>query len=93
MKNKIRNYNKKSYIKAALIFIVMALPAMILMVQAQRDYEEKMEILYAVLEQPGEERESVDIVTGLLKGQRLADAADAEQRLALYGFHKPFAYL
>ena len=33
-----------------MIFIVMALPAMILMVQAQRDYEEKMEILYAVLE-------------------------------------------
>ena len=69
----------------------MALPAMILMVQAQRDYEEKMEILYAVLEQPGEERESVDIVTGLLKGQRLADAADAERRLALYGFHADFA--
>ena len=64
----------------------MALPAMILMVQAQRDYEEKMEILYAVLEQQSEGRESVDIVTGLLKGQRLTDAADAEQRLALYGF-------
>ncbi len=74
-----------------MIFIAMALPAMILMVQAQRDYEEKMEILYAVLEQPGEERESVDIVTGLLKGQRLADAADAERRLALYGFHADFA--
>ena len=56
MKNKIRNYNKKSYIKAALIFIVMALPAMILMVQAQRGYEEKMEILYAVLEQQSEGR-------------------------------------
>ncbi len=74
-----------------MIFIAMALPAMILMVQAQRDYEEKMEILYVVLEQPGEERESVDIVTGLLKGQRLADAADAERRLALYGFHADFA--
>ena len=91
MKNKIRNYNKKSFVKAALIFIAMALPAMILMVQAQRDYEEKMEILYAVLEQQSEGRESVDIVTGLLKGQRLTDAADAEQRLALYGFHTDFA--
>ncbi len=74
-----------------MIFIAMALPAMILMVQAQRDYEEKMEILYAVLEQQSEGRESVDIVTGLLKGQRLTDAADAEQRLALYGFHTDFA--
>ncbi len=74
-----------------MIFIVMALPAMILMVQAQRGYEEKMEILYAVLEQQSEGRESVDIVTGLLKGQRLTDAADAEQRLALYGFHADFA--
>ncbi len=74
-----------------MIFIAMALPAMILMVQAQRDYEEKMEILYAVLEQQSEGRESVDIVTGLLKGQRLTDAADAEQRLALYGFHADFA--
>ena len=64
---------------------------MILMVQAQRGYEEKMEILYAVLEQQSEGRESVDIVTGLLKGQRLADAADAERRLALYGFHADFA--
>ena len=74
-----------------MIFIAMALPAMILMVQAQRGYEEKMEILYAVLEQQSEGRESVDIVTGLLKGQRLTDAADAEQRLALYGFHADFA--
>ncbi len=74
---------------AVLILIMLALPAGLLMVQARRGYEEKMEILYAVLQD--EEMESVDIVTGLLKGQIKAESAEVEQRLALYGFHRDFA--
>lgn len=79
----------RSYVIAVLILIMLALPAGLLMVQAWRGYEEKMEILYAVLQD--EEMESVDIVTGLLKGQITAEPAEVEQRLALYGFHRDFA--
>lgn len=79
----------RSYVIAVFILIMMALPTGLLMVQARRGYEEKMEILYAVLQD--EEMESVDIVTGLLKGQIKAESAEVEQRLALYGFHRDFA--
>lgn len=78
------------YAKAAIILIVMILSAGTLMYQAWRGYDEKMEILYMVVERQGEGIQPVDIVTELLKGQRATDTVNAEQKLVQYGFDKKF---
>lgn len=81
-----KEQDNKLYARAVLVFITMVLAAGLLMHRAWRDYEEKMEILYAVLERQGEGTDPVDAVTGLLKGQGVTVPADAEQRLMQYGF-------
>ena len=78
------------YARAVLVFIMMVLPVGILMHQAWHGYEEKMEILYTVLEQQGEGTDLVDAVTGLLKGQEGTDPVDAEQWLMQYGFYEEY---
>lgn len=81
-----KEQDNKLYARAVLVFITMVTAAGLLMHRAWRDYEEKMEILYAVLERQGEGTDPVDAVTGLLKGQGVTVPADAEQRLMQYGF-------
>lgn len=85
-----RNQKEKNK-RAVQILAVMVLAAGVLMYCAWRGYEEKLEILYAVLEQQREGTDPVDLVTGLLKGQRAAEASEAGQRLAQYGFHDDYA--
>ncbi|MDE7205337.1 MAG: HAMP domain-containing histidine kinase, partial [Lachnospiraceae bacterium] len=80
-----------TFAKAVFLFLVMALLAGLLMHLAWYGYKEKVEILYVALERQNDGMEPIDIVTGLLKGQIAADAADAKQSLEQYGFHKDFA--
>lgn len=86
-----KEQDNKLYARAVLVFITMVLAAGLLMHWAWRDYEEKMEILYAVLERQGEGTDPVDAVTGLLKGQGVTVPDDAEQRLMQYGFCESYA--
>lgn len=79
------------YAKVIFILIMMVLPAVILMWQAWRGYEEKIEILYAVLEQQSGGTETIDTVTALLKGKGVTVPGDAEQRLMQYGFYGDYA--
>lgn len=92
MRKSIRRDGKdnRPFVKAAFLLPVMALLAGILMYFAWRSYEEKMEILYVTLEQQSSGMASVDIVTGLLKGEIVTDVSDAEQQLAQYGFLKSY---
>lgn len=92
MRKSIRRDGKdnRPFVKAAFLLPVMALLAGILMYFAWCSYEEQMEILYVTLEQQNTGMESVDIVTGLLKGEIVTDVSDAEQQLAQYGFLKSY---
>ncbi|MDE7476815.1 MAG: HAMP domain-containing histidine kinase [Lachnospiraceae bacterium] len=81
---------KKLYAAAVIGFAAIIFSTGILMYFEWRSYEEKMEILYVTLEQQGEGKAAIDIVSGLLKGQAGTDVIDAKQRLEQYGFHKNF---
>lgn len=92
MRKTIRRNGKdnRPFVKSVFLLLVMALLAGILMYFAWCSYEEKMEILYVTLEQQSSGTASVDIVTGLLKGEIVTDVSDAEQQLAQYGFLKSY---
>lgn len=82
---------KKTSLWTAIAGLILTLAAAgIFMYFEWRSYQEKMEILYVVLEQEKTEEKLFDTVTELLKGQTKTDTEDAENRLEEYGYQKGY---
>ncbi len=81
---------KRNYTAAIVGLAVVVLTAGVLMYFEWRSYEEKVKILYVMLEQQNEGKLSIDIVTELLKGQSMADFKESKQKLEQYGYGAGF---
>ena len=87
----VRKKDSEMFAAAVIGLAAVIFAAGVLMYVSWCDYTEKMEVLYVTIAQQLEDRASIDIVAGLLKGVSAEEAADAKKSLARYGYNTFFA--